>query len=83
MEIITSFQDLQMMGVLEKWSEEIRDRIIFVSHQWVGYDHPDPSKEQLNVLKNTLQRLMNGEVDVENNWKHQIIFKKKGKVSKE
>ena len=37
-------------------------RIIFVSHTWAGYAHPDPENEQLHCLKRVLQRMMRGEI---------------------
>ena len=30
----------------------------FVSHQWVGKDHPDPESKQLRVLQDALQRIL-------------------------
>ena len=83
MESLQNHREMLVAGSLTTWSEEISDKIIFVSHQWCGYDHPDPSNEQLRVLQATLKRLMEGKTSVENNWKQQIIFKKKGVVKKE
>eukprot|EP00398_MALV-I-01_sp_L67-1_P000713 gene713-648_t len=32
--------------------------IIFVSHQWTSYNHPDPNNQQFNVLKGALKLLL-------------------------
>ena len=39
--------------------------VIFVSHQWLGQDHPDPQGEQLQVLQTVLKKIHQGEVVVE------------------
>ena len=31
---------------------------LFVSHQWLGFHHPDPNAEQLNVLQLVLKKLI-------------------------
>ena len=38
-----------------------RGRVIFVSHQWAGYGHPDPANYQLSCLQRVLQRYGNPE----------------------
>jgi hypothetical protein len=56
--------------------------IIFVSHQWLGHQHPDPDGNQLDCLQRVLRRLANGEVDVENDFKQQVMFKERSLKSK-
>jgi hypothetical protein len=56
--------------------------VIFVSHQWLGHQHPDPGGNQLRCLQRVLRRLANGEVDVENDFKQQIVFNDRGLKSK-
>ena len=47
--------------------------VIFVSHQWCSYQHPDdPKHHQLKCLQAVLQRLKNGELDVENDAVQQV-----------
>ena len=36
--------------------------VIFLSHQWTSYRHPDPSLEQLRVVQRVLLRMMAGDV---------------------
>ena len=38
-------------------------KAIFVSHQWVTEDHPDPKGEQLKVLQAALLNLRSGAVE--------------------
>ena len=46
-----------------------RGRVIFVSHQWCGYGHPDPSNAQLGCLQRVLQRMIDGDVaQIPPNW---------------
>ena len=37
-------------------------KIIFVSHQWCSFDHPDPLGEQFAALRDTLRKLAKGGV---------------------
>ena len=55
---------------------------IFVSHQWLSYQHPDPEGMQLRCLQRVLQRLASGEVDVENDFKQQIYLQERGRRPK-
>ena len=40
--------------------DESMGRALFVSHQWLGTHHPDPSFEQLLVLQKALMDLISG-----------------------
>lgn len=33
---------------------------IFVSHQWLGSEHPDPVGEQMEVLRESLRHVIEG-----------------------
>mmetsp|Transcript_8939 Transcript_8939/g.22503 ORF Transcript_8939/g.22503 Transcript_8939/m.22503 type:complete len:751 (-) Transcript_8939:234-2486(-) len=68
-------QKLKEDGLLHRWSEDMRGRVIFVSHEWLGNNHPDPSGEQCAALRSLLERLMNGSIrHVESHWKEQVIL---------
>ena len=41
--------------------------VIFCSHQWTSFDHPDPANEQLKALQSVLTNLMAGKTDVVSN----------------
>ena len=47
---IESFQTLQKRGDLVKWNEKLKGQIIFVSHEWLAFNHPDPKSEQMTTL---------------------------------
>ena len=38
---------------------------VFVSHQWLGAVHPDPDGRQFAILRETLQGIVNGSLEVE------------------
>jgi hypothetical protein len=63
---------------------EIKDGmdVLFVSHQWLSMQHPDPESNQLKCLQRVLSRLVDGELDVENDWKQQLILHDRGLKSK-
>ena len=50
------------------------DDVIFISHQWLAFDGPDPKNEQFDSLKRMLERLLAGELTVESNEALQMIY---------
>lgn len=38
---------------------------LFVSHQWLGSQHPDPAGQQLGVLRVALRRILEQSLQVE------------------
>ena len=51
--------------------------IVFVSHEWLSWAHPDPEGHQLRVLCRVLERLKAGEVNTEMDPMHVIFYKHK------
>ena len=71
-------QDILKKNLLQAWFAAMSGRIIFVSHEWLGWTHADPNSEQFQALKRILQRLMGGEVPkVESYWVQQLYYKQK------
>ena len=57
-------------------------KVIFVSHQWLGWSEPDPNNAQLEALQSLLRRMMDGELgDVQMDWQQQLVMKDKTKVT--
>ena len=50
------------------------DDVIFVSHQWLGFEHPDPKHDQLRALQRMIRRLLSGELTVESNATLQVLY---------
>ena len=44
------------------------DKVIFISHQWTSFNHPDPKNEQLKALQMTIRNLLSGKTTVRTNW---------------
>ena len=44
---------------------EASSKAVFVSHQWLGRQHPDPKGEQVAVLRETLKILIDGSLAIE------------------
>merc|ERR1719436_1136238 len=66
-------QEMQAKSLLHVWSPKMQNKVLFVSHEWLAWDHPDPDGEQLHVLQDHLRRWQNGEIDkVETHWLHQF-----------
>lgn len=48
---------LKAKGVLVKF-EDSKGKAAFISHQWVGGDHPDPEFRQFSILQAALRKLL-------------------------
>ena len=74
---IEAHQDLKQRGELVRWEDLPFDaHIIFVSHEWVGWSHPDPHGIQLKTFLKVMQCLCSGEIDrVEMNVFHTLLYK--------
>lgn len=57
-------EELQAQGLL--YPRGVLSYCIFVSHQWLSLEHPDPEGEQLLVLQKCLQNICNGTISVQN-----------------
>lgn len=58
-----SHQYLRDKGCLVLWDDiPENSHIIFVSHEWLSYNHPDPEGVQLETLVSTLRRLKSGQI---------------------
>jgi len=69
LERMQPFQVLRDSGQLLEWRPSMSGRICFVSHQWLGFEHPDPDGEQLATLQNLLRRMKNGQLrKVQSHW---------------
>jgi hypothetical protein len=74
-------QELLQAGKLVEIKEGMG--VLFVSHQWLSMEHPDPESNQLKCLQRVLYRLADGQMDVENDWKQQLILHDRGLKSKQ
>jgi len=58
------------------------ETVIFVSHQWTSYDHPDHTGRQLSTLQRMFARMITGDVpEVDAPFVDQAAFKGKVKVA--
>ena len=61
---LDSFETLMKRKLLTELSFLPRgSSIIYISHQWVGINHPDPRGDQFYHLVLLLERLLRGDVD--------------------
>jgi len=64
-----SHAKLLKMGLLRRWTSRMRKKIIFVSHQWLGYQAVDPDNDHFQALHRMLSRLIAGQVGrVDDHW---------------
>ena len=74
---IEAHQELLSRGELVRWIDlPIDAHIIFFSHEWVGWHHPDPHGVQLKTFLRVMKRLRSGDVSqVEMNVFHTLMYK--------
>eukprot|EP00400_MALV-I_sp_L67-5_P000867 gene867-1135_t len=62
---LLQFEKLPNLDEIEKIDKFVipdeNDKIIFVSHQWTSYTHPDHTGHQFSTLKAALRRLLNND----------------------
>jgi len=60
-----------------RWEDlPIDAHIIFLSHEWIGWNHPDPHGIQLKTFLRVMQRLKCGKIpQVETNHFHTLVYK--------
>ena len=49
--------------------------VIFVSHQWNSFNHPDPSGRQMQVLSKVMRDLRDGRYKTETDPFHVLLYK--------
>ena len=61
---LESHQKLKKLGLVTETSKELLEgaELIFVSHEWTGFMHPDPNGHQTRELCLFLQRLRSGAI---------------------
>lgn len=76
--VLESHDVLKEIGILKTMSTSsstTKEVVVFVSHEWYAYHHPDPNGIKLGHLVAILKRFLRGDISVINtHWKHQLIF---------
>jgi hypothetical protein len=68
-------QELLGKDFLVNWRDVPSDaEIIFVSHEWLSWAHPDPDGVQLRVLCRILERLRKGGIGTEMTAMHTLLY---------
>jgi hypothetical protein len=69
-------QQLLSDGLLVRVTEEVAKNatIVFVSHQWTSFSHPDPTGAQLLALQGALSKLLSGELTVRADSVLQLVY---------
>ena len=63
---IPSYEELSAAGKLAEWRKGMR--VAFISHVWLGTDHPDPGGDKLALLRTVLVRAMAGQLEPAPHW---------------
>ena len=59
--------DNKLVNLTENPAAAEGREVIFVSHQWTAFDHPDPACSQLQALQRVLHNLLAGGLEVRTN----------------
>ena len=60
LEKLLPHQEMLRAGKLERVTPMHAGKILFISHEWTAFDHPDPFGVQLKCLQTLIQRLSEG-----------------------
>jgi ankyrin repeat protein len=75
-QVMDVHQELKKRGFLTRWHDVTSDsEIVFVSHEWLSWAHPDPEGNQLRVLCRVLERLKKGGLNTDLDPVHTIMYK--------
>ena len=71
-------QDALAKGLLvEVQRGDTKADVLFCSHQWVAFEHPDPAGDQLRALQNVIRKLIAGKTDVVSNGMLDAVYQYK------
>ena len=69
-------QDLLKLGKLIRFEDlPMGSFVMFISHQWNGFDHPDPNGKKMEVLSKILRDLRDGCYKTQTDPFHVLYFK--------
>ena len=83
MEIDTMFahQELLEKEDLVEWSKESKGPVALISHQWLGFQHPDPDFCQMKVLQDFMLKVLSNEIkSVDPTWVTAMFFDDEDRV---
>jgi len=63
-----AFQELLARGWLQEKTVAMHKRIVFISHQWLSFNHPDPHRLQIRCLQKFVMQAIQGLVDLPYYW---------------
>jgi hypothetical protein len=74
--LYTCHQDLLKTGKLTRFEDlPMGSFVMFISHQWNGFAHPDPNGRKMEVLSKVLRDLRDGCYKTETNAFHVLVYK--------
>ena len=59
-------QDLKASGKVKEMGDKAE--VLFCSHQWCSFTHPDPNGDQLRALQTQIRNLMKGKTKTKSNF---------------
>ena len=66
-------QDLKASGKVKEMGDKAE--VLFCSHQWVSFTHPDPNGDQLRALQTRIRNLMKGKTKTKSNFWLEAVYK--------
>mmetsp|Transcript_49973 Transcript_49973/g.142889 ORF Transcript_49973/g.142889 Transcript_49973/m.142889 type:complete len:680 (+) Transcript_49973:72-2111(+) len=76
-------QHLLAEGMLVEYRPEFAGRVAFVSHQWLGFNDPDPDGIQLQAMQAALSNMIAGKFEaVEADWMSKLTYGDETRVTR-
>ena len=65
-------QDLKASGKVKEMDDKAE--VLFCSHQWCSFTHPDPNGDQLRALQTQIRNLMKGKTKTKSNFMLDAVY---------
>ena len=79
--LLPTHDELQEQGLLVRWQPGMNT--MFLSHTWLGYEHPDPKGDKCRLLEALLEGILAGRTQVTGYWVASVVWSDWGISAKE
>ena len=79
--MLPTHDELQEQGLLVRWQPGMNT--MFLSHTWLGYEHPDPKGVKCRLIVALLEGILAGRTKVTGYWVASVVWNERGVTAKE
>ena len=79
--MLPTHDELQEQGLLVRWQPGMNT--MFLSHTWLGYEHPDPKGVKCRLIVALLEGILAGRTKVTGYWVASVVWNERGVTANE